>query len=131
MVSHRPPAAALLWIALAAASTGACGDRSSGAAQDAGRPVTATELDRLVAACVETMVRNTCKVMTGTPAGPAASVVFVAGVGPVDAKTYAELRASGEAMCEVVRRACSEDWNSSQCRTARSLVPAASAPGAK
>lgn len=99
---------------LCLAFVGGCGPR------DAGKGT--AELDRLVAACVETMVRNTCKVMAGSSASPAASTVFVAGVGPVDAKTYAELRASGESMCEVVRTACSKDWESPQCRTARSVV---------
>ena len=39
-------------------------------------------LDELTAACVEAMVRSTCQVMAGNTPGPAASTVFVAGVGP-------------------------------------------------
>jgi len=82
------------------------------------------ELERMHAACVEAMLRSTCQVMTGPEAASTAEVVFVAGVGPVDAKAYRELRASGDAMCAVVLNACKADWASAQCRTARGLWPA-------
>jgi hypothetical protein len=74
-------------------------------------------------ACVEAMIKSTCSVMSGPQASEAAEVVFVAGVGPVDAKAYRELRASGEAMCSVVRGSCEKDWEGGACRTARSLWP--------
>ena len=87
-----------------------------------------TELARMHAACVEAMVKSTCQVMTGPEAASTADVVFVAGIGPVDAKAYRELRASGDAMCSVVQKACQSDWGGAQCRTARGLWPAPS-PG--
>lgn len=76
---------------------------------------------RLHNACVEEMIRSTCKVMSGPSSATVASSVFIAGIGPVDAAYYRELRASGDAMCGVVRRACEADWNGPQCRTARGL----------
>lgn len=72
------------------------------------------------------MLKSTCQVMSGPPAADAASVVFVAGIGPVDANAYRELRASGEAMCGVVMRACRDKWSGSQCATARALWPVTS-----
>jgi type IV secretory pathway VirB2 component (pilin) len=89
-----------------------------------------SELERIEAACVEAMLRSTCQVMTGPPASSTSTVVFVAGVGPVDAKAYRELRDSGEAMCGVLRKACVQDWNGTQCRTARGLYGAAAASAA-
>jgi type IV secretory pathway VirB2 component (pilin) len=83
----------------------------------------APDLDRMHAACVEAMLKSTCQVMTGPQASSTADVVFVAGVGPVDAKAYRELRASGDAMCSVVQKACQADWAGAQCRTARGLWP--------
>ena len=96
----------------------ACGDRE---ADSANRNV---ELNSLNAACVEAMFKSTCQVMSGPAASDSASVVFVAGVGPVDAKAYRELRASGEAMCATVRDACRSDWTGAQCKAARALWPA-------
>jgi hypothetical protein len=89
----------------------------------------AAELARLNAACVEAMVKSTCQVMTGPAAADSASVVFIAGLGPVDAKAYRELRASGEAMCATVRDACRSNWAGPQCTTARALWPAINQPG--
>ena len=97
----------------------ACSDRSS----QADHNNRAAELERVVAACTDAMVRSTCQVMSGPSASNTADVVFVAGIGPVDAKAYRDLRNSGEAMCGVVRDACTKDWNSAQCRTARGLWP--------
>lgn len=71
------------------------------------------------------MVRNTCQVMSGSTPGAAASAVFVAGVGAVDAASYRALRESGDAMCATVRQSCSGDWDAPACRTARALWPAA------
>lgn len=77
----------------------------------------------LYEACVAAMVQSTCRVVrdTSAPPSPGADLVFVAGVGPVDAQAYRALRASGDAMCSVMRDACAADWNGPQCRTARSL----------
>ena len=79
------------------------------------------DLARLESACVDAMIKNTCTVMTGPEASQTAEVVFVAGFGAIDAKAYRELRASGEAMCGNVRRACEQSWDSPQCKTGRSL----------
>ena len=101
----------------------ACNDSAS-QATTAARTV---ELERVVAACTEAMVRSTCQVMNGPSTSSTVDVVFVAGIGRLDAKAYRQLRSSGEAMCSVVRDACAKDWNSAQCSTARGLWPA---PGA-
>jgi len=64
--------------------------------------------------------------MAGSSASSSASVIFVAGVGPVDAAAYRKLRESGEGMCEVVRSACKADWEGAQCKASRALWPSAS-----
>jgi hypothetical protein len=92
-------------------------------AVDERKPAAATELDRIVARCTEDMVRQTCRVM-GSAAGasvPDGTVVFVAGIGAIEAEVYNRLRADGEAMCSTVRRSCSSDWAGRPCRTARAL----------
>jgi hypothetical protein len=76
---------------------------------------------QLEQACVVDMLKSTCGVMTGPKASQSADVVFVAGVGAVDANAYRELQASGEAMCATVRQACERNWDSGQCQVARSL----------
>lgn len=83
----------------------------------------AGELLRLEQSCQAAMLKSVCSVSNGPRASPAADVIFVAGVGQVDAKAYRELQASGEAMCSTVRQACERDWASSQCKTGRSLWP--------
>lgn len=80
------------------------------------------------------MVRSNCSIMNGPQASTSSTVVFVAGVGPVDAQAYRALRNSGDAMCSVVRSACERDWDSAQCKTARGLWPAsagAASPAAR
>ena len=91
-----------------------CGDRGGDAASE-------SELERLTVACADAMLKNTCRVMSGPAASDSSSVVFIAGIGRVDAKAYRELRASGDAMCAAVRDACRRDWASPQCATARAL----------
>lgn len=84
------------------------------------------ELDALVSRCVEAMTREVCvaqKDQTNSSA-PAASQVFVAGVGQIDAQAYSEIRSSGEAMCSLVKTRCSGGWNGSACVAARSIWPA-------
>jgi hypothetical protein len=78
---------------------------------------------QLHARCVDDMVRQVCRVMSGPEAAavPADAVVFVAGLGPVQAQVYNELRASGDGMCRTVSARCTEDWDGPPCRTARSL----------
>lgn len=83
----------------------------------------ATQVQQVVDACSQEMLRNTCGVMNdkSSNAAPAASSVFVAGVGQIDAAAYQSLREAGDAMCGQVRRSCTENWGGSACRTARSL----------
>jgi len=85
------------------------------------------QLDALVARCVEAMTRDICVAQRDSAANssPAASQVFVAGVGAIDAQAYSEIRSSGEAMCSLVKSRCTGGWNDSACQTARSLWPAA------
>ena len=81
------------------------------------------QLEALAARCVTDMVQQTCRVMSG-PALQSVqpgSVVFVAGVGPVDAELYNQLRGLGEQMCAQVRTLCSADWDGASCSTARKL----------
>lgn len=100
----------------------------------AGPPVTETEVEALVGRCVQAMVQDVCGVTrdTGSPAAtpaPASTQVFVAGTGVIDARAYDEIRAAGEAMCGTVRTRCGEGWDTSACRTARSLWPLSGQPG--
>jgi hypothetical protein len=102
---------------------------------EGGRRPPAEWLDTLHARCVEDMVRQVCTVMrdapvgapSGVPPGAPASapegVVFVAGLGAVEAGLYAELRAAGSGMCDQVRARCAADWSAPACRAARALYP--------
>ena len=83
----------------------------------------AAQVQQVFDACSQEMLRNTCRVTNdkSSSAAPAASSVFVAGVGQIDAAAYQSLRAAGDAMCGQVRQSCTENWVGSPCRTARSL----------
>jgi len=48
-------------------------------------------------------------------------LVFVAGIGSVDAVQYQQMYAAGDAMCSVVKNACAKQWDGAQCQTARKL----------
>jgi hypothetical protein len=72
-------------------------------------------------ACVQEMVRSTCRVLNDKSEVPPSEVVFVAGVGQVDAKAYQALREAGEGMCAQVQTACGQAWEGASCRTARAL----------
>lgn len=116
----RPVARVARWLAIAAAAaTLSCGGRAP--ADDPGAH--ADEIRRVVEACSQEMLRSTCRVANDRSAGatPAASSVFVAGVGPIDAAAYRGLREAGDAMCGHVARSCSAQWSGAACRTARSL----------
>jgi len=93
---------------------------------DAGSQAERAELDRLVARCTDAMVRDVCVARRQSAANstPAASQVFVAGVGAIDAGAYAEIRSAGEAMCGLVKTRCIQGWNDNACVAARSLWPA-------
>lgn len=84
------------------------------------------QVARIVAACTEDMVRQTCRVM-GAPNGAKVAdgtVIFVAGIGAIEASVYNELRASGDAMCQTVRQACTTNPSGPACRTAKALYAA-------
>lgn len=77
--------------------------------------------------CVNAMVSNTCRVMQASGQSlvpPGTTVIFVAGIGPIDAALYSKLRESGEGMCAHLRDICSAHWDGDQCRTARALYGA-------
>lgn len=96
----------------------------AGSAAAAGRP---QQVEQLVARCVDAMTREVCVARRDDDARsktPAASQVFVAGAGAIDAEAYNEIRAAGEAMCGLVRQRCTGGWNDGACKTARSLWPA-------
>ena len=102
-----------------------------GAAQ-AGAPAAEDKASRLYAACVESMLKDVCTAKNDKSALPqSAGVVFVAGVGPIDAQSYREIRANGEAMCTQVRAACRADGNGAQCRTASALWGAVASAASK
>lgn len=115
----RRALAACLSIAVIASQAG-CQPARVGTASEA-------ELDALVTRCVEAMAREVCVAQKdqATSSAPAASQVFVAGVGQIDAQAYSEIRSSGEAMCSLVKTRCSGGWNDSACVAARSIWPAA------
>jgi hypothetical protein len=48
-------------------------------------------------------------------------IVFVAGVGPVDAALIGRLQDVGAQMCGDVREVCSQSWNSNKCAALRAL----------
>jgi uncharacterized iron-regulated membrane protein len=82
------------------------------------------QVQALVARCTADMVAQTCRVMQGPamqliPAD--AHTVFVAGLGPMPAELYRQLRDQGQGMCEPLKAACQQDWSGSTCRTARTL----------
>lgn len=116
----RPVARAARWLVIAAAAAMlSCSGRAP--IDDPG--VHADEIRRVVEACSQEMLRSTCRVANdrSSSAAPAASSVFVAGVGSIDADAYRGLRAAGDAMCGHVARSCRGQWAGSACRTARSL----------
>ncbi len=81
-------------------------------------------LAALQARCEQDMLRQVCRVTTGgtaTATPDPTAVVFVAGVGVVDATAYAELQAAGPAMCRTVVEACRQDWRGTRCTASRAL----------
>ena len=116
---NRASAGMLVALALVVAGMAvACDLRPHGATASA----TGDKADSLYAACVESMLKDTCTAKNDTSALPQSEgVVFVAGVGPIDAQSYRQIRANGESMCEQVRIACRTDGNGAPCRTASAL----------
>jgi hypothetical protein len=80
---------------------------------------TPAQLDQLGLLCQAQMVASTCQAMqsgNSKSAMPASGeVVFVAGVGPVDAQLLAKLYNAGASMCLEVKATCAADWNSKAC----------------
>ncbi len=82
------------------------------------------QLSAIYSRCVSDMLASTCKVMGASTVKVTAKpgeLVFVAGVGAIDAIEYQALYAAGDAMCTVVRQACQSAWEGAQCKTARRL----------
>jgi hypothetical protein len=104
----------MVWIVLA----GALASCDSGPETSAGQRA---QIEQVYGACVQEMLRSTCRVANDKTAAAPASSVFVAGVGQIDAASYQSLRAAGDAMCSLMRDGCTKDWSGSACRTARSL----------
>lgn len=105
-----------------------------GGCEPVARPAASSQkqVEQLVARCQDAMLREACVAqkdrssLLKTGAAPAASQVFVAGVGAIDASAYNDIRAAGEAMCGMVKARCSAGWEDNACKTARSLWPAVS-----
>jgi hypothetical protein len=75
------------------------------------------QLTLLGSSCQAQMIATTCQAMKpsiGAMPNPG-EVVFVAGVGPVDAQLLAKLSAAGQTMCDEVKATCSTEWNGSAC----------------
>ena len=93
------------------------------------RQVPAKQVEQLTARCQDAMLREACVAQKDRSgllqrgAAPAASQVFVAGVGAIDAGAYNDIRTAGEAMCGMVKSKCNADWEGGACKTARSLWP--------
>jgi hypothetical protein len=51
----------------------------------------------------------------------AGDVVFVAGIGPVDALLLANLQNAGERMCGDVRTICEKSWSGKECGALKAL----------
>ena len=94
------------------------------------RQLATKQVEQLTARCQDAMLREACVAqkdrssLLQRTAAPAASQVFVAGVGAIDAGAYNDIRAAGEAMCGMVKSNCSAAWEGGACKTARSLWPA-------
>lgn len=71
------------------------------------------------------MVKDTCRVMNTPAQAQSSARLFIAGVGEVDAASFAALRGYGDAMCAEVGVQCAADWEGRSCRIARALYPAA------
>lgn len=79
------------------------------------------QLADLTNRCVSQMAADTCRTMSVDVSRAAGEVVLVAGVGPVDGRLLASLRAAGQGMCADVRAECARDWNSAPCKSLRAL----------
>lgn len=105
----------------AAAVLVAAGVRTSDAAMSTSDPLA----QRAYARCARAMAESTCVAATpgaqAADTGPVASVVFVAGAGPVPGDVYRQLVRADARMCEMVRAACVREPGGRVCRTALKL----------
>lgn len=88
--------------------------------QQAARPDQLAQLGKF---CVAQMVANTCQAMkpgSATFSKPG-DVVFVAGVGPVDAQLLDKLNAAGQSMCSEVQATCQSDWSGKPCSALKKM----------
>jgi hypothetical protein len=84
----------------------------------------AQRLTALKSSCQQTMLRNTCTAMTAERVKTAkpGEVVFVAGVGPVDAQLLESLQLAGEKMCDEVAASCDfKSWDGAACTALRAM----------
>lgn len=84
---------------------------------------TQEQLVLLGSSCQAQMIATTCQAMKpsmGAMPNPG-EVVFVAGVGPVDAQLLAKLSAAGQTMCDEVKATCSADWSGSACAALKKM----------
>jgi hypothetical protein len=84
------------------------------------------ELETLTKSCAAQMVANTCQAMknSGVSFPKEGDVVFVAGVGPIDARLLARLSAAGDSMCADVKTTCNADWDGKACTALRKMYAA-------
>jgi hypothetical protein len=109
---------------VAAVMLAGCADKPAPPAAAASPSLTGKSAVRAVhARCVAAMVRSACIAAkdASTSPPPSSPVVMLAGVGAVDARFYAALRAAGDGMCEMLVQPCDKSWDGPQCRTARAL----------
>jgi hypothetical protein len=91
-------------------------------AAEPARPV--DDIDRMYLRCVEQMISETCRALGDTPRPPESdseAPVFIAGIGKIDRRAYADLRSSGQAMCSTALAACRRDVTSPACNVAQQL----------
>jgi ribonucleotide monophosphatase NagD (HAD superfamily) len=84
---------------------------------------TQEQLALLGSSCQAQMIATTCQAMKPTRGAMpnAGEVVFVAGVGPVDAQLLAKLAAAGQTMCDEVKATCATEWNGSACTALKNM----------
>lgn len=83
------------------------------------------ELQQLQDRCVQSMFENTCAVMGNAPSSTKiikpGTLVYIAGVGAMDAIAYQDIYQYGNAMCTTIVKDCVDNWSSAQCLIARKI----------
>jgi hypothetical protein len=68
------------------------------------------------------MNESNCSVMNSTPdINPAIKDIFIAGVGPVDAKIYTKLKNEGPKMCQTIKENCLQSEKSDICLLGKAI----------